>query len=240
MTLRYLPFHTIPVPDHSLNDDQGLIIGSVDPAYLNIGVRIEIRYCTRLPIVLYFDLIRLIPKKDPPKVTRKKNKEKDTNEIKVKKKTRKIAFDPQMWGRFTTHLHDMSDILDRVQIYVVESQVSKRSLVERSAQHFTSFIMTKYQNREPYPVIIELNSRLKGRILRMPDGSLPKKSQKKLASVATARSILTDRGDQFSLNILNQIDKQDDLTDAICQLEVFISMITTERQHKSPGAKKLL
>jgi hypothetical protein len=119
----------------------------------------------------------------------------------------------------------LSNFLDTYRIFydqchyvVIERQLPINYKATRIAQHTISYFSLVLHNKPALPYIVEIDPKLKGKILGAPKGISDK--QLKVWSIERARQIAQVRNDQYSLNILDNFKrKQDDLADTICQVE---------------------
>lgn len=183
------------IPEHSLRvDDNGSFyqIVSIDPGIKNYALRIERRYLHGPVIPLVFNKYDLNPGK----------KESDRGE----------------YFRLTQILDEHSKLYADCQFVIIESQLPINYDPLRISQHTISYFMLTLRQMA-YPAwIIELSPTTKGLYLNGPRTS--NKRDLKNWARDKARQILTSRGDQGSLQVMDyHKSKQDDLGDTICQAE---------------------
>ena len=105
---------------------------------------------------------------------------------------------------------------------IIERQLAENYRAVRISQHTITYFLVQLKNSTLNPIIIELDSKVKGGQLGGAMGLSSK--QLKAWAVEKAISILTMRNDSFSLDILNKIKKKDDLADCVVQLDALCSM----------------
>ena len=169
--------------------------GSIDPATKNYAVRIERRYHNGWITPVVFD-----------KTSLKTVDQEGTSTICTTYKTL-----TEFLEKYIKFFHDCHFI-------IIERQLPQNYKATRIAQHTISYLSIKLYNTLLLPSIIEVDSKLKGRILGAPKGISDK--QLKSWAVEEGRKLFTTRLDDFSLNVLNHFStKQDDLCDTVCQIE---------------------
>lgn len=122
----------------------------------------------------------------------------------------------------------LTSFLDRyVEFYkdchfiVIERQLPQNYKATRIAQHTISYFSMRLHNNPLLPAVIEVDPKLKGKLLGAPKGISDK--QLKAWAVEKARELLNIRKDQFSLGVMTHFrNKQDDLADVVCQIEALI------------------
>lgn len=109
-------------------------------------------------------------------------------------------------------------------LVIIERQMATNYKMVRFSQHVITYLMVKLRDNSLKTVIMEIDSKMKTKILKAPKG-LGAKEVKKW-SIERALEILTLRNDQNSLMIINKAKtKKDDLADTVVQIEaVFIRM----------------
>ena len=170
-------------------------IVSIDPAQKNYALRIERRYNNGWITPIVFDKVAVASVIEDKNVT-------ICNTYEV-----------------------LTEFLDRYQEFykdchfvVIERQLPQNYKATRIAQHSISYFSLRLHNMPLLPSIVEIDAKIKGKILGAPKGINDK--QLKTWAVQKARELLIMREDQFSLQVLNNFrNKQDDLCDTVCQLE---------------------
>lgn len=189
----YYP-HTTPSTERKWTQPYYQVV-SIDPARKNYALRIERRYHNGwiTPVVFDKTAIESI------------QQEGDTT----------ICNTYQM---LTAFLSKYEQFYDDCHFIVIERQLPQNYKATRIAQHSISYFSIRLHNRPLLPSIVEVDPKLKGRILGAPKGINDK--QLKSWAVEKARELLTTRLDDFSLGVLNHFrNKQDDLSDTVCQIE---------------------
>jgi hypothetical protein len=193
----YYPHRT---PTTGRNWNQGYYqVVSIDPARKNYALRIERRYTDGWIRPIVFDKVSI--------------------ECIVKQDDVTICNTYQV----------LTDFLDKYQTYyqdchfvVIERQLPQNYKATRIAQHTISYFSLILRDKPLLPAIVEVDPKLKGKILGAPKNITDK--QLKTWAVEKARELLTMRLDEYSLGVLNHFrTKQDDLSDTVCQIEaIFI------------------
>jgi hypothetical protein len=181
------------------NWNQGWIqVVSIDPARKNYALRIERRYYNTednkiVPVV--FDKVALEESNIEDNVT-------------------------------TCVMYDsLSKFLDKYKAYyndchfiIIERQLPQNYKATRIAQHTISYFSIKLSDAPLLPSIVEIDPKIKGKILGAPKNITDK--QLKTWAVEFAHKLLNQRNDDFSLGVLQFYSKkQDDLSDTVCQIE---------------------
>lgn len=172
---------------------------SIDPATKNYALRIERRYHNGWITPIVFDKVSI----------GSTIQEGDTT----------ICNTYQV---LTAFLSKYEQFYDDCHFIIIERQLPQNYKATRIAQHSISYFSLRLHNRPLLPSIVEVDPKLKGKALGAPKGINDK--QLKSWAVEKARELLTIRRDEFSLQILDYFrNKQDDLSDTVCQIEaVFI------------------
>lgn len=122
------------------------------------------------------------------------------------------------YTNLTTFLDKYEEQYRECHFLIVERQLPQNYKASRIAQHTISHFLLRLANTDLLPVIIELDPKMKGKILGAPKNISDK--QLKSWAVEMARNLLTQRNDKFSLDVLTYFaKKQDDLSDTVCQIE---------------------
>lgn len=98
---------------------------------------------------------------------------------------------------------------DRV---IIEQQMSKNMRAQRLSQHVWTWFSLMYPETKP----TFISARVKT------DRGLSYAQRKKVA-VESARNILTERGDDFHLDYMSSLPKQDDVADALIQMHTWFN-----------------
>lgn len=102
---------------------------------------------------------------------------------------------------------------------IMEKQVKMNQNMIKLSQHILSFFLINTRNNLFTPIIVELDSKIKSRILPSCRGCDPKEIKRQ--SVIKAMELLTNRQDVNGWNIINNERKKDDLSDVVVQAEAF-------------------
>lgn len=168
---------------------------SIDPARKNYAIRIERRYHNGWITPIVFDKTSI-------------ESVQQNGEITIYNTYQELTYFLNKYESFYNDCH----------FIVIERQLPQNYKTLRIAQHTISYFSLKLYNKPLYPSIVEIDPRLKGKILGAPKGINDK--QLKTWAVEKARELLKIRLDTFSLQVLDYFrNKQDDLSDTICQVE---------------------
>jgi len=176
-------------------------VASIDPARKNYALRIEKRFHDDpnnvQPIV--FDKVSIESKRVEEGITIC-----DTYKV------------------LTDFLNKYLEFFKGCHFIIIERQIVDNYQAVRISQHTISYFSIVLADQILLPSIIEVDPKLKGRMLGAPKGI--SSSQLKSWAVQTAHKILNRRNDDYSLGVLKYFSKkQDDLSDTICQIEaIFI------------------
>lgn len=121
---------------------------------------------------------------------------------------------------------NINNILDEQQHYfidthfvIIEKQIPKNHNAVRIAQHLVTYFLINFKNLPLCPSIIEVDPKLKGKMLGAPKNI--NERQLKLWSIEKAIELATKREDEYTLTLLKKTKKKDDLADVLCQIEAF-------------------
>ncbi len=121
----------------------------------------------------------------------------------------------------TKFLDQYQEFYDDCNYVIIERQLPQNYKASRIAQHTITYFTLKMANMPLLPAILEIDPKLKGKILGAPKGITDK--QLKSWAVTVARQFLTERNDNYSLDVLDYyMRKQDDLSDTICQIQALL------------------
>jgi len=188
--------HSLPKENRNWNQDYRQIV-SIDPGKKNYAFRIERRYDDGRIIPIVFDktAIETISIVDDTAVV-------DTYKV------------------LTEFLDKYKQFYDNCHYVIIEKQLAVNYKAVRISQHTISYFTFRLFNKPLLPPIIEVDSKLKGKMLEAPKGMGD--GQLKVWAVTRAREMFEARNDQFSLGVLDHFkSKQDDLSDTACQIEAF-------------------
>lgn len=96
---------------------------------------------------------------------------------------------------------------------VVESQLAINYDLTRMGQHILTYLMVTVKNRGFRPIIVEIDSHTKSRMLNAPR---MKKPQLKKWCVTAALHILKQRNDMDAYHLIANSKKKDDHADTVC------------------------
>lgn len=196
----YTVYYPHEIPSTEKKWDQGYYqVVSIDPARKNYALRIERRYHNGWITPLVFD-----------KVSIESFREEGNTMI------------CDTYQVLTKFLSKYQQYYNDCHFVIIERQLPQNYKATRIAQHSISYFSICLYNKPLLPSIIEVDPKLKGKMLGAPKGIGDK--QLKSWAIDKARELLTIRKDNFSLEVLDHFrNKQDDLSDTVCQIEaVFI------------------
>ena len=122
-------------------------------------------------------------------------------------------------------LEKKANVLSKAHYIVVEKQMVLSTPNTRMGQHLITFFLTFLRNKGNRPIIVEIASTAKTRILKCPKG-MKKPEYKKWChtkAVLLLESRDTEHEEKY-INLLTGIKKKDDVGDAVCQSEAFIQL----------------
>jgi len=185
--------HTKDTSTRDWTNESILYVVSIDPGRKNFAIRVETRHIyKKIPIIP-----RLFAKIDFQDA-----QDKDPIEWKL-------------FGKLTAFLDQHRELFKKSHIVVVEKQLPENYKAVRVSQHVLTYFMCLLQDLPQLPLIMEVDSKLKGKML-----GCPKYCDVKQWSIEKAHEILTLRQDTFSLRSLAENTKKaDDLSDTITQIE---------------------
>lgn len=191
-------------------DETFIQIMAIDPGIKNCGVRIERRWSSgHVETVMLAKLNFLISEAPTNTIYY-------TNAIKV--------------------LRTYLPIMELCQYILIESQLPINYDMVRMSSHIISFLMSQLANKGCRPLIYEVDTYFKSRILNAP----PKMAKPELKKWCWeyALRILKERNDTEAYNAIKNAGKQDDMGDCVCYCEGFYKAIT-EGVHsiKTPSKK---
>ena len=201
------PFLTYSCAPTNLSDDEvqsrksaitnrlGYItIASIDPAVKNFAVRIEQRFTWKAAEYSASDEPVILP----------------------------ILFDKTNVGEGYAHLTDLLETITpslmTCDYILVERQMPDNYQMVRVSQHCISYCITALRKSEHYPLIIEIDPKLKGKMLGAPPVTY---HELKKWGVRKALEICQERNDKASYDKLVATKKADDLADSLLQIEAW-------------------
>ena len=178
---------------------------TIDPGSKNLGLRIERRYHAGYyqPIVYIVYNVGI---------------------------TEEDELNCTVYKKLTTFLTQYLPLFMETHLFSVERQLPENYRAVRISQHIISFLMHHLMNAPLLPIIYELESKLKYRMLGAPT-HLNHQTLKKVWGPAKAIEILTLENDTLSLNVINASKKKDDLGDVVLLrrvLELILGLVIFE------------
>lgn len=116
-------------------------------------------------------------------------------------------------------LDEYSELFRWAHYIVIESQLPINYDLVRMSQHITTYLMMTVKDKGFRPLIIEIDPKLKSRML----GAPPKmtKPQLKVWCKNKAVAILRERGDTVTADMIEKVRKGDDHGDTVCYEEIW-------------------
>ena len=194
---------------------------SIDPAKKNYAIRIERRYFNGWITTVVFDKVSI-----------------ECVEI-----TEGVSI-CKTYDVLTTFLDKYIEHYKDCHFILIERQLPQNYQASRIAQHTISYYSIKLRDKDLLPTIIEVDPKLKGKVLGAPKGITDK--QLKSWAVEKATELLTIRNDKFALEVLDFFrKKRDDLSDTVCMIEAiciswgFLTTIQPPQQNEITSSPKL-
>lgn len=110
---------------------------------------------------------------------------------------------------------------------IIESQMHNVNLNTRMGQHLITYFLTKFKNKGNKPIVIEISSQAKYRLLEGPIGT-EKTERKKWAATKSIELLRARKNDEVELEFICEIEsstKRDDMGDAITQYQAFFKIL---------------
>lgn len=187
---------------------------SIDPAIKNFAIRIEKRYKTGYIETLYMNRIDFS----------QYDNSSETNGT--------TGINPQILYTASSILMELLPIFQESRIIAIERQLAINYKSTRIFQHILTFFLMVINTFKNYCIIMDINPKLKGKMLGAPKGL--NHYSLKMWSIDKAIELLTWRNDQLALQIINhhrknknkQIGKTkaDDLADTVNQIEAWFML----------------
>jgi hypothetical protein len=191
----YYP-HATPIESRQWHQDYRQYV-AFDPALKNLGFRVERRYLDGRIECLFTDHYC------PWKV------------VKIQYRSKMLEVN-LIYNQLTQYLDKYYQYLIEAHYILIERQLTMNFTVNSVAQHIRSYCLIKLTDAPLCPLIMEVDAKLKGRMLGA--GKLKKHELKKWA-IATAKKMAEAQGDLYTLELLNKSKKKDDIADVKCMIE---------------------
>lgn len=177
---------------NDLSNRDSITICSIDPGTVNFAMRIETRTFDGDITPLVFQKIYM------------KHNNDEYNTI---------------VNNITNYLDSYLDTLKSCHLILIEEQLTFINHQSTDvAKYVIGYFHAQLRDVDSCPILLEVSSKLKGKMLDAPRGSDLKKW-----SPSKAKMILSEHGDGRSLNIFKYHNrKQDDLGDVVCQIEALL------------------
>lgn len=179
---------------------------SIDPAVGNFAIRVETRPKYEKPDFITCQLFTKISFK-----------------IDLSSSTKSTGMDDfyYIFDALTYFLDKYLDLFKTCHLIVIERQLPENYRAVRLSQHALSYFLIHLRDSPLLPIILELDSKVKGHQL----GAGVTGQALKKWSIVKATELLTQRRDQYSLDILESFKtKKDDLADTVCQIEALFTL----------------
>jgi len=184
--------------------NENIIITSIDPGIVNCGIYVGC-YNTKTKSHQSIFLSRLEFRKDE-----------ESHYVNSLKKLEELEKE----NKFFSNSHYI----------LIESQMAISYNNTRMGQHLISFFITSLRNKGNRPLIIEINSQSKTRLLDCPKGM--KKPEYKKWCKEKALSLLQEREEkdheEAFINCIKVAKKSDDMGDSVCQYYAWICILKGE------------
>lgn len=123
----------------------------------------------------------------------------------------------------TLVLNRFFDFINDSDYIFIEKQMGPNHESSKVYSYIIGFLLGRIPNNERQTKLYEISAKLKNKVLNPPKGT--KYAQLKKLSIDYSLDLLTDRNDEYALNILKQKKKKDDLCDTVCQIEAMVSLL---------------
>jgi hypothetical protein len=168
---------------------------SIDPGVKNLAIRIERRYLDSRLIEAY------VYNKFAPFEVVTENDESINH----------------LYKNINNILNNYKKYFNTTHYIIIEKQLPINYQATRVAQHIISYFINHLTDAPLLPSIVEIDPKLKGKLLKAPKGL--NKKELKVWAVKHARELMLKRDDKYSLTIFDKTKKKDDLADTLCQIE---------------------
>lgn len=123
----------------------------------------------------------------------------------------------------TNFLDQFEKYYDKTHMVIMERQPKLNFGIERIGSYVIFYFCQKLKNLPLQPKIYEIDARIKSQMLNFGKSN---KKEVKQKSVIYYTDLLRKRNDDFSLKILENETKKDDLCDTGCQIEAFLKYLS--------------
>lgn len=199
-------FHTKDITQRNVLWTQPYLqMCAIDPGSKNLGLRIERRYHAgyyRPAVYLRIDV--QITEEDETNCT--------------------------VYKKLSNFLKQYLPFFMETHLFCIEKQLPENYQAVRISQHIISFLMDKLEDAPLLPIVYEVESKLKYRMLGAPN-HLNQRTLKKVWGPAKAREILVAENDTLSIERLDGEKKKDDLGDIVLLrrvLELILGLVIFE------------
>lgn len=202
--------HTLPplVSSESYCKDWDVtIVTTIDPGIINCCIRQAIRCNKTSQITTHMQILSNFNHKSL-------NEKKDTNLLPGETQSSSVGMDTKYYVNACSILDEYIEHIQMSHYIVIESQLTINPDLVRMSQHIITYLMIKTKDKGLRPLICEIDSHLKSRMLGAP--TKMKKPQLKLWCKNKAIEILESRGDLVNVKLIKEAKKADDHGDTVC------------------------
>lgn len=192
--------HSKYEPSKPLNMREYIQFISIDPAQKNCAISFERRYANGWIVIL--DMFKFAP-------TQEENYTEDEVSFTVENTMNNIVNKLKEYEKHFKETHYV----------IIERQMVENYKSTRVMNYLVSYFVQKLKKFGNNAWIIEIDSKMKGRMLKSPSNI--NKRGLKAWSVEKAIELLKIRKDKNAIEIIESEKKKDDLADVICQVEAF-------------------
>jgi len=196
---------------------------SIDPSVKNFGFRIEQRYKNGIIVAKAFSRTNFLP---------------------AAERVEKGEYYSDLYESVTRFLDQYYNDFLETHIFLIERQLPQNYQAVRLSQHVITYLNFRMKDAPRLPMIIEIDSKLTKRQLKCPSGL--SEGKKKEWLVVKAKELLQKRGDEYSLSIMEEEEKNkrkripDDLADTVDQIEawcILMGLPQTQERRLGPRLK---
>jgi hypothetical protein len=192
--------HSVDVSTHRSWNDSHVKVVSIDPAIVNLAIRVERR-----------------PRVTSGKITTELFEKLNLKESKTDEEMMDSTFD-----MLSDYLLQHLDLFRTCHYVIIERQLPTNYKAVRISTHALSFFLYYLKDSPLLPIVLEVDPKLKGKMLGATTSN--EKDLKKWA-VQVATDLLEQRGDHDALQILSSYKKKDDLSDTVIQIEALFAYL---------------
>lgn len=199
--------HEGPAPLNSPNEKEKITITTIDPGRVNCGIYIGNYYLDEKKYWSKY-LARL-------------------NFVKTEEEKCQYAESVKILDK----LEEDYSYFSQSHYIIIESQMAISYENTRMGQHLISYFLTKFKDTGKRPLIIEINSKIKTKLLGCPEKLTKYKYKKwcreKALELLKEKSLEQDNKNKF-IDLINKNKKSDDMGDVICYFEAWTKIMEGE------------